>query len=116
MDIETVRRFALSLPETTEAPHFNFSSFRVRGKIFVTVPPEGGYIHVFVDEQERLLALAMYPESIEPLHWGHKIAGLRIRLAAAKPASVRHLVTAAWRTKAPKRLAAAAGLMPKGTP
>lgn len=30
-----VRRFALALPEATEAPHFDYASFRVRGKIFV---------------------------------------------------------------------------------
>jgi hypothetical protein len=33
MRIDTVRRFALSLPETTEEPHFDKSSFRVRGKM-----------------------------------------------------------------------------------
>ena len=110
MDIETVRKFALSLPETIEAPHFNLGSFRVRGKIFVTVPPEDGYIHVFVDEQERLLALAMYPDAVEALHWGQKVMGIRIDLRKAKPAAVRHLVLAAWKAKAPKRLALAAGL------
>ena len=110
MDIESVRQLALGLPETTEAPHFNFGSFRVRGKIFVTVPPEGGYIHVFVDEQERLLALAMYPDAIEPLYWGEKVAGVRVNLRKAKSVAVRHLVTVAWKTKAPKRLAEAAKL------
>ena len=104
MDIQSVRKFALSLPETSEAPHFNFGSFRVRGKIFVTVPPEDGYIHVFVDEQERLLALAMYPGAIEPLHWGQKTVGVRVNLRKANAAAVRHLVNAAWKTKAPKRL------------
>jgi hypothetical protein len=34
MTLSQVRRFALSLPETTEEPHFDRTSFRVRGKIF----------------------------------------------------------------------------------
>src|SRR6478672_5062537 len=48
MKIAAVREFALGLPEATEEPHFDFASFRVRGKIFVTVPPDETHIHVFV--------------------------------------------------------------------
>ena len=40
MKMSQLRTFALALPETTEEPHFNYSSFRVRGKIFATVPPD----------------------------------------------------------------------------
>ena len=48
----TVRRLALSLPETAEAPHHDMTSFRVAGKIFATMPPEGGRVHVFVGDEE----------------------------------------------------------------
>ena len=51
MRLETARRFALSLPETTEQPHFEKSSFRVKGKIFATVPVGGKALHVFVGEE-----------------------------------------------------------------
>lgn len=34
--IETLRDIALSFPETTEEPHFEKTSFRVRKKIFAT--------------------------------------------------------------------------------
>jgi hypothetical protein len=37
VDIETFRQAALSLPEATEQPHFEKTSFRVRKKIFVTL-------------------------------------------------------------------------------
>ncbi|HEX2746550.1 MAG TPA: MmcQ/YjbR family DNA-binding protein, partial [Verrucomicrobiales bacterium] len=60
MSLAQVRRFALSLPETTEEPHFNFSSFRIRKKIFVTVPPGEEYIHIFVPAEEREEALASH--------------------------------------------------------
>lgn len=49
MRLDTARRFALSLPETTEEPHFEKSSFRVKGKIFATVPEGGKHLHLQVD-------------------------------------------------------------------
>jgi len=107
MDIEAVRAIALALPEVTEEPHFNYGSFRVKGKIFVTVPPDEQHIHVRLDEQQRLLALEVYPNGIEPLHWGKQILGVRIDLTRADPQAVAHLVQTAWRLRAPKRLLAA---------
>jgi hypothetical protein len=104
MNIDQVRRFALSLPETSEAPHHELSSFRVRGKIFVTVPPPADTIHVFVPEQEREMALALAPAFLEKLLWGGKVRGLRVLLAEAKPAVVERLIRQAWAGKAPKAL------------
>ena len=68
-----VRRFVLSLPEVEEAPHHNYGSFRVRGKIFVTMPPGDEVVHVFVSEQTREHALAAYPSFMEKLLWGGKV-------------------------------------------
>jgi hypothetical protein len=109
MKLADVRRFAVGLPEVTEEPHHHFSSFRVRGKIFVTVPPEEDHIHVFVNETSREQALSLYPEFAEKLFWGGKVCGIRIQLASAKPAAVKDLVRSAWVTKAPKSLANKAG-------
>ena len=106
MDIEAVRAIALALPGVTEAPHFDYGSFRVGGKIIVTVPPDQQHIHVRLDEQERLLALAVYPDGMEPLRWGKQILGVRVDLRQADPQAVAHLVRAAWRYRAPKRLVA----------
>ena len=108
MNIHQVRRFALSLPKVTEAPHHNYGSFRVRGKIFVTVPPDQEHIHVFVEEQEREVALALEPGCVEKL-WGGKVVGLRVALAHAKPMLVKSLIRKAWACKAPKGLVAPAG-------
>lgn len=102
--IDRVRRYALSLPETAEAPHFNFTSFRVNGKIFATAPPENTHLHVFVGEEHRETALALNPDSIEKLFWGQKVCGLRIALAKARPETVESLLRQAWTAKAPKRL------------
>ncbi len=103
MKLAVVRKLALSLPQVAEQPHFHMTSFRVRGKIFVTVPPEETHIHVFVDDVLRGPALAVHADFIEPLLWGGKVRGLRIALAAARPDVVENLVRAAWEGKAGKR-------------
>ncbi len=104
MQFSTLRKFVMALPEVTEEPHHHFGSFRVRGKIFVTVPPEQEYIHVFVSEQQREQALALYPAFAERLLWGGKVVGIRVTLAAASVAAVKLLVRQAWESKAPKAL------------
>ena len=104
MLISAVRKHALSLPETTEAPHHHFSSFRVRGKIFVTVPPDEQHIHVFVGEEDRERAIALFPQNVEKLLWGAKVLGVRITLDKANAPLVRELISAAWRTRAPRGL------------
>lgn len=107
MDIEAVRAIALALPEVTEEPHFDYGSFRVKGKIFITVPPDQQHIHVRLDEQQRLLTLATAPRGMEALHWGKQILGIRVDLRRAEPGEVALLVETAWRWRAPKRLVAA---------
>jgi hypothetical protein len=105
--LDYARRFALSLPEATEEPHFDSASFRVRKKIFATVPVDGEHLHVFVDESETLAAVAENPRVFEELHWGQRLAGLRVTLRPAPKARVCELLEEAWRRKAPKRLIAA---------
>jgi hypothetical protein len=107
MNIDQARRFALALPRAVEAPHHQYSSFRVGGKIFATVPPDGQHLHVFVDEVEREHALAVSPEAFQKLFWGDAAVGLRVLLPQAKPAAVQRLLHCAWSRKASKKLAAA---------
>ena len=103
MKMATVRKYALSLAEATEAPHFAYSSFRIRGRMFVTVPPGDAVIHVFVPEEDRERAVAMYPEWADKLLWGGKVVGLRVTLAAAPAPAVRSLVAKAYEARARKR-------------
>lgn len=102
MKIGPVRRLAPSFEAVTEEPHHNDSSFRVRGKIFVTVPPGDNFIHVFVGDEDRQQALALHPEFIEKLLWGTNVVGLRVTLASATPAVVRSLMSKAYETRVQK--------------
>ncbi|HEX9391960.1 MAG TPA: MmcQ/YjbR family DNA-binding protein [Usitatibacteraceae bacterium] len=106
MKLQQARKYALSLPETNEEPHFEFSSFRVRGKIFATVPPGGLHLHIFVDEDQRAPLIAAEPEGYEALRWGAKVVGVRVTLAQAHAGTVERLLRQSWMRKAPKCLAA----------
>jgi len=105
-DLAEARRLALSLPEATEQPHFDMASFRVRGKIFVTVPPDGGHLHVFLDEPEAAAWASEHPDGYELLRWGKRVAGLRVALGEAPDDQVRELLEESWHRRAPKKLAA----------
>lgn len=120
MKLEQARTFALSLPETVEQPHFDMSSFRVKGKIFCTVPAEGKTLHVFVGDDETLAAVADDPAAYEELWWGKKRSGVRVHLAGTRELSSGgraeageasasadgELVEEAWRVRAPATLVA----------
>ena len=108
-DLAEARRLALALPDVTEEPHFDMASFRVRGKIFVTVPPGGTRLHVFVNPLEVDAYVAAEPAAFEPLRWGQRIRGLRVNLAATPAASLAEVIEESWRRKAPKSLAADLG-------
>ncbi len=98
--LNDVRRIAKSLPGVTEEPHFASASFRVNGKIFATVPPDGAYLHVFVAEEDREPALVLAPGVIEKLWWGGKVRGLRVALPRAKVSLVAELLKKAWSRRA----------------
>ncbi len=81
------------------------SSFRVRGRIFATVPPDGEHLHVFVGEGEVRAAVAEDPAAFEPLLWGQRLRGLRIHITAVPAHRIAELLEESWRRKAPARLA-----------
>jgi hypothetical protein len=103
MNADSVRELATSLPDVTEEPHFHFTSFRIDGRIFATMPPSGELLHVFVPEQERELAVAARPDACETLHWGKRLVGVKVNLKIADDDLVEALVRAAYDDKAAHR-------------
>jgi len=106
MKLDQARKIALALPEVTEEPHFQSTSFRIRGKIIATVPPGNEFMHIFVQESQREEAITTNPDCVEKLWWGQKVAGIRVILAKANAALLKKLLRDAWINKAPKSLAA----------
>jgi hypothetical protein len=108
-ELDRARRFALGLPEATEEPHFDLSSWRVRGKIFATIPPGGDTLRINVGPDECQALIEGEPEAFAEIIWGKRPVRdwVQVNLPAADPAEVRELLEDAWRRKAPKRLVAA---------
>ena len=104
---EQFRRLALSFPETAESAHQDHPDFLVRGRIFATLsyPDEKwGMVSLTPEQQEEFVRAE--PEAFVPVKggWGRRGA-TSVRLRAAKRASLRRAMAAAWCNKAPKELA-----------
>src|SRR2546422_2628992 len=106
MTLSSARQFALALPDTTEAPHHQMSSFRVQKKLFATVPPDGDHLHIFVDELETKAVVAENPEACEELWWGKKLSGVRVMLSVANEELVFEMLEDSWRIRAPMDIVA----------
>ena len=104
MRLEEARVIAMSFPGVTEEPHHEYTSFRVKGKIFATAPPTGEHLHIFVAEVDRAAAVDAAPEVIEKLWWGGQVRGVRVALRYAKKTMIADLLRKAWSHQAPKSL------------
>jgi hypothetical protein len=99
-----VRLMALGLPETTEQDHHGMTSYRVRGRIFATVPDER-HVRIMADEPEILAAVAEDPDTYGPFYWGKRLACVVVDASSADGERIRELLVDAWLKKAPKSAA-----------
>lgn len=104
MDGTDLRRIALSLPEAAEKSHFGKPDFRVRDRIFATLPDAGRAVLKLTPEQQEIMSQAE-PAIFRPVPgaWGRK-GWTSIDLAAADETSLRSALSAAWRNVAPNAL------------
>ena len=102
MNLSTARRPALSLPDVTEEDHHGRPSFRVRGRIFATVPDQE-HLNIFIEPMDVDGVVRLDPDVFAPVIWGKEVKGVRVHLPRASSGIVGDLLTAALRTKAPKR-------------
>lgn len=64
-----LRRIALSLPGTTEAPHFDRAAFKV-ARIFATMPPDGRTANLKLESDEQALKCLTAPVAFAPVPGG----------------------------------------------
>ena len=112
--VEEVRNLALSLPEVREEPHFDRASFRVRGRIFATIAPDGksGMLKLDLDAHETLLAAQ--PETFFSFGGFSRNGATGVRFARVKKQMFRELLDEAFCNVAPRTLLAATPKEPRG--
>ncbi|WP_328676179.1 MmcQ/YjbR family DNA-binding protein [Streptomyces sp. NBC_01261] len=104
-DAEDVRRIALSLPDTTEKIAWNMPTFRVAGKMFVTVPEEETSIAVRCPKEERDELVLAEPGKFWVADHEAGFAWVRARLSALDSEDeLRDILADSWRQAAPPRL------------
>ncbi|AOT57524.1 hypothetical protein A4G23_00313 [Streptomyces rubrolavendulae] len=106
IDAEDVRRIALSFPETVEKEAWSIPTFRVAGKMYVTIPDDQTSFAVRCPRLEREELIAAEPEKFwVPPHEASS-AWVRVRLAALEGLDeLRDILVDSWRQAAPDRLA-----------
>ncbi len=98
-----LRRLALALEGTTEAPHFDRAAFRV-ARIYVTLAADGKSANFKLAPDEQALKCTLYPEAFTPVSggWGRQ-GWTTAMLAALNKAELEDALTTAWRHAVAKK-------------
>jgi hypothetical protein len=105
MDVADLRSLALALPEAEEHDHFGRPSFRVRGKIFVTVHEDGKGANLKLPRDEHEALVGSRPDVFGTVTWGQLIR-TSVVLAVVERDELAELVEEAWRAVAPRSVVA----------
>jgi hypothetical protein len=98
-----LRRIALSLQDTTEAPHFDRAAFRV-ARIYVTLAADGRTANFKFLPEEQEFKCMMAPEAFAPVPggWG-KQGWTTATLSALSGPELKDALEIAWRHALPKK-------------
>lgn len=107
LSINTFRKLALSFPETTEEPHFEKISFRVKKKIFATYDMQRKIACLKFSEIDQDVFCSSPGESIYPVDnkWG-KQGWTLVDMRKVRKDLFADALTTAYCEVAPKKLAA----------
>ena len=100
-----VRRVALALPETSEAPSYGTPAFRVRKKLFARMLDDGVSIVVKCDFDHREFLVESRPDvfSVTPHYLAYPM--VIVQLATVGRDLLAEILAEAWRHAAPPKLA-----------
>ena len=100
---EDLRRIALALDGTTEAPHFDRTAFKVR-RIYATLAPDGKTANLMLSPDEQALKCELAPGAFRPVPnaWGVRGA-TTATLSALRIPELRDARTIAWRHAVPQK-------------
>jgi hypothetical protein len=97
-----LRRIALSLDGTTEAPHFDRAAFKVR-RIYVTLAADEKTANFKFTPDEQEFKCLLAPKAFQPVAggWGRQ-GWTTATLSAMSVADLRQALDMAWRHAMPK--------------
>src|SRR5262245_57065676 len=100
---DDLRRIALSLEGTTEAPHFDRVAFKVK-RIYATLAPHGKTANLMfsLDEQEWRCGRAPQAFAPVPGGWG-RMGYTTTTLSALDESELKDALTTAWRMALPQK-------------
>jgi hypothetical protein len=108
VDVEAVRRVALSLPRTTEHLIHDRVKFRVGRIVYVAFSRDETLMGFGFPKEERAALVASAPDRfLMPMPADERYRWVRVRMAALDDAEMRELVVDAWTMVVPKKVAAA---------
>ncbi|WP_163272902.1 MmcQ/YjbR family DNA-binding protein [Chelativorans alearense] len=104
MNAADLRNLALGLPEAEEKFHFGKADFRVKDRIFATLPSEETAV-VKLTPEEQQMVVASEPAVFAPVKGGCGRKGwTQVRLSQADQATLESALQMAWRNAAPAGL------------
>ena len=106
MRASDVRRLARALPEAEERETWGEATFRVRGRIFAMLSPDGAHASVKAAPEEQAALVGSDPETFAVAAYTGRFGWVRVTIARVDPAEMRELLEEAWRRTAPRRLVA----------
>jgi len=97
-----LRRLALSLEGTVEAPHVDRTAFKV-ARIYATLPPDGQSANLMLSLDEQEFRCQRSPSAYAPVAggWG-RMGYTTLTLSALDEDELREVLTIAWRMAQPK--------------
>lgn len=102
---EDVRKTALALPDTVEKIAWSMPTFRVSGKMFVTLPEDETSFAVRCPKIERDELVLAEPDKFWVADHEAGSAWIRVRIASLDDLEeLRVILTDSWRQAAPPRL------------
>ncbi|MFZ1752012.1 MAG: MmcQ/YjbR family DNA-binding protein [Saprospiraceae bacterium] len=106
IDIDFIRKMALSFPETSEAPHFEKISFRVKKKIFATFDAKTNRATIKLSLVDQDVFTSIDKNSFKPVDnkWG-LMGWTVVELSIVSIDIFQDAMTSAYCETAPKTLA-----------
>jgi hypothetical protein len=97
-----LRRFALALDGTSEAPHFDRTAFKV-ARIYVTLAPGGKTANFNFTPDEQELKCMTAPDAFTPVDnaWGRQ-GWTSAKLSALSVVELKDALAVAWRNAQPR--------------